>query len=187
MKSFLSTYIEFSDSEYELFISKAKLIRFKKNEFLLRANKSVEKMFFLKSGIIRGYRIIDGEDITHYFFIENWFATDFESFLTRNPGKLYLEAISDTTVYEFNRRTLFSFFEDFPKFEKIRIIQAEYAYLQMVERLREFQTENLKERYLNLISKNPKLFNLVSQKHIASYLGVAPQSLSRIKDIVRHA
>ncbi len=185
MKSFLSAYIEFSDNEYEQFISKAKQIQIKKNEQLLVADKVVEKMFFIKSGILRSYRIIDGVDITHHFFLENGFATDYESFLTGKHGELYLETITDITVYEFNRSTFFSFFEDFPRFEKIRSVIAEYAYLQMVERLREFQTKDLKERYLNLINKNSKLFNLVSQKDIASYLGVAPQSLSRIKDSIR--
>ncbi len=186
MKSFLKKYIEFSDDEYKMFISKARLKHLKKNERLLFANRKVEKLFFIKSGIVRGYQIIDGEDITHHFFLEDWFATDYESFLTKKKGELYLEAITDTTVYEFNKNTLFSFFEDVPKFEKVRTIQAEYAYLQMVERLRGFQTKELKERYLDLVCKNSELFNLVPQKHIASYLGVAPQSLSRIKEAIKH-
>lgn len=185
MRSFLSAYIDFSNHEYELLISKAKLIEVNKNEQLLFANKAAEKIFFIKSGILRSYRIIEGVDITHHFFLENGFATDYESFLTRKHGDVYLETITDAVLYEFNRSTLFSFFEDFSKFEKIRTVIAENAYLKMVERLKDFQTKDLKERYLNLIDKNSKLFNLVSQKHIASYLGVAPQSLSRIKENVK--
>lgn len=186
MRTFLDKYINLTDEEYDLFMSNAKLLSYKKNEFLLQAGKAVEKLFFIKSGIIRGYRIIDGVDVTHHFFREDWLATDYESYLTGNPGKLYMETLSDTVIYEFNKTVLHQWFDRYPKFEKLRYVQAEDAYLQMVERLKDFQTKNLKNRYFELITKNPKLFNQVPQKHIASYLGVKPQSLSRIKESVKY-
>mgnify|MGYP005990413933 CR=1 FL=1 len=183
MKSFLSTYIEFSDSEYDVFISKAKLVEYKKKECLISPRKATEKLFFIKKGLLRGYRLIDGIEVTHHFFAEKWFATDYESYLTGKPGELHLETLTDVSVYEFNKSVLYSFFQDYPTFEKIRGIIAETAYLQMVNRIKNFQSKDLKKRYDNLIGENPKLFNLVPQKHIASYLGVAPQSLSRIKGV----
>lgn len=186
MKAFLSKYIKFSDNEYKLFISNANLKQYKKHEHLLLANSPVEKIFFVKSGLIRGYRLLDGADISHCFFLDNWFATDYESFLTGKTGGLYAEALVDTTVYEFKKSTLYNFFQSHSNFEKIRTIIAEDAYLQMVNRLKKFQTKNLKERYINLINQNEILFNLVPQKHIASYLGVTPQSLSRIRNSIRN-
>ncbi len=181
MKEFLSDYINISDEEYESFISVAKLKTYNKGDYLLRADRSVQKLFFIKSGFMRGYRIRNGVDITHHFYLENWFATDYESYLTGNPGELYIEAIMDTTVYEFDKKTLFAFYESHHKFEKLRFIQAEDAYLQMVKRLQNFQYMELKDRYMDLVNRNPELFNLVPQSQIASYLGVTPQSLSRIK------
>lgn len=181
MKELLSTYFKFSDDEYELFISKSRLIQYKKHEHLLHANDYVNKLFFIKNGFVRGYRILDGEDITHHFFRENWFATDYESFLKNKTGELYLQALSDTTVYSFDRDGLFSFYREYSHFEKLRYIQAEHAYLQMVERFKDLQTNDLKKRYSNLINKHPELEYLAAQRHIASYLGVTPQSLSRIK------
>ena len=181
MKAFLSNYINFTDADYESFISIAKIKVYKKNEYLLHADKPVQKLFFVKSGFMRGYRIQKGIDITHHFYMDNWLATDYESYLTGDIGELYIQALVNTTVYEFNKNTLHTFYKSNPKFEKIRFIQAEDAYLRMVRRLKNFQYMELKDRYLALINRDPKLFNLVPQKHIASYLGVTPQSLSRIK------
>jgi len=181
MEAFLSAHINFSKEEYRAFKSLAKELYFKKNEQLLHANKPVEKIFFVVRGLIRGYRILDGVDITHHFFIENWFATDYESFLTQKTGELYMEALMDVTVYEFEKTSLYSFFKEHAEFAKIRAILAENAYLEMLGRLKDFQTKELKERYDTLIYKSPHLFKLVPQKYIASYLGVMPQSLSRIK------
>ena len=180
MKEFLSKHINFSEEEFESFMSIAKIQEYKKNDYLLKADRPVQKLFFVKSGLMHGYRIQDGIEITHHFYLENWLATDYESYLTSKCGELYVKALLDTTVYEFNKPSLFNFFKTNEKFEKIRFIQAEDAYLQMVNRLKSFQNMELKDRYLELVNRNPGLFNLVPQKHIASYLGVKPQSLSRI-------
>lgn len=182
MREFLSKYINFSEEEFQSFMSIAKLQEYKKNDYLLNADRPVQKLFFVKSGLMLGYRLQDGIDITHHFYVEKWLATDYESYLTGKRGELYIKALVDTTVYEFNKTTLFNFFKTNEKFEKIRFIQAEDAYLQMVNRLKNFQQMELKDRYLELVNRNPELFNLVPQKHIASYLGVKPQSLSRIKN-----
>ncbi len=182
MKEFLSRYINFSEEEYESFISIAKSKKYSKGEYLLKADKSVQKLFFVKSGFMRGYRIQGGIDVTHHFYLNNWLATDYESYLTGNQGELYIQALVDTTVYEFDKTNLYTFFKSHEKFEKLRFVQAEDAYLQMVRRLKTFQCLELKERYLELVNKSPDIFALVPQRHIASYLGVTPQSLSRVKN-----
>ena len=181
MRKFLSNYIDFLEEEYESFISIAITKRYRKNEYLLNADRPVQKLFFVKSGFMRGYRIQEGNDVTHHFYLDNWLATDYESYLTGDQGDLYIQALVETIVYEFDKTKLYAFFKSNEKFEKIRFIQAEDAYLQMVRRLKNFQCMELKERYLELINKNPELFNLVAHKHIASYLGVTPQSLSRLR------
>lgn len=182
MKDFLSNFIDFSEKEYDSFISIALLKKYSKNDFLLTADKPVQKLFFIKSGFLRGYRLQEGNDVTHHFFFNDWLATDYESYLTGKQGELYIQALTDTVVYEFDKTNLFAFYKLHEKFEKLRFIQAEDAYLQMVRRLKSFQYMDLKERYLELIKKEPEIFELVPQKHIASYLGVAPQSVSRLKN-----
>ncbi len=184
MKLFLSKYFNLSTEECDLFISNANLLKFKKKDHLILAGTPVKKLFFIEKGLVRGYRLNDGIDTTHHFFEEKNFATDYESFLTKKKGELYLEALTNILVYEFDESKLVSFYQAHPKFEEIRFFLAEHAYLQMVERVKDLQTKELKERYSKLIHTNPDLFQHIPQKHIASYLGVMPQSLSRIKTSV---
>ncbi len=187
MKSFLAKYFNFSAEEYDLFISNANLLKLKKKDHLIFGGTPVKKMFFIEKGLVRGYHLNDGVDTTHHFFVEKNFATDYKSFLTKKDGELYLEALTDTLVYEFDKSKLVSFYQAHPKFVEIRFLLAEHAYLQMVERVKDLQTKRLKERYSKLINTNPDLFQHVPQKHIATYLGVMPQSLSRIKASVLKA
>lgn len=185
MKSFLGNQLNLNEEEIDLVLAQTQLKEFQGGESLLEAGNRVDKLFFIESGFVRGYQLVDGADITHHFFTEQWFATDFEGFLTEEPGRLKLEAMIDTKVREISRSTLFELIEQNGHLERWRSILAEFAYVQMVKRLRDFQTKDLKARYLELIETNSRLFQQVPQKHIASYLGVAPQSLSRIKESIK--
>ena len=182
MREVLSQHVNLTDSEYEALCSKARLKRFKKKQTLLHAGQTTSKLFFVKNGLIRGYRIVDGVDVTHHFFVNNWWATDYESFLTGKKGDLFLEALSEVEAYQFSKSDVDALYAKYHSIEKIGRKMAEYAYQAMVERLRNFQTVDLKGRYEALVDKNPKLFEDVPQKYIASYLGVTPPSLSRIKE-----
>lgn len=132
---------------------------------------------------MRAFRLTGGTEYTHHFFVKNWFATDYQSYLTGQPSALYMESLTEVSYYEFDKKNVLDFFTMHPSFEKLGRIIAEQAYLMMVERLVDFQTHNLKDRYLRLINEYPQLFQQVPQKYIASYLGVAEQSLSRIKSM----
>ncbi len=183
MKDTLLAQVKITDALYESFVKLATLKHAPKNEIIARPDKINTKMMFLEAGIMRAYRLVEGQEYTHYFFIENWFSTDYRSYLTEQPSELYIETLSEVTYYEFEKKTLIDFFDRHHTFEKLGRIIAETAYLKMVERLVDFQTNDLKQRYHKLMSSHPRLFQQVPQKYIASYLGVAEQSLSRIKAI----
>ena len=152
-----------------------------KNSILFQADKPFLKLLFLEEGLIRAYRIIDGKDITFFFFTSGEFAVDYESFLRESKSPLFFEALVDSTYIEFSKENIMSLYERFPSFERIGRIMAENAYLSATSRLKEFQAESLEDRYLNLLARSPDLFQSVAQYHIASYLGVSPQSLSRVR------
>lgn len=181
MKKEIFNLSTFSAEAINKLFHRAELKKYSRNQILLFPEKRVENIFFIKKGIMRSYRIINGEDITHHFYVEDWFATDYQSYITDSQSELYLETLSDCIIYEIKKESMLRLFDEFHDVERLGRIIAEDAYLQMVERLKSFQTMDLKERYNALMEKKPKLFNLVPQKHIASYLGVTAQSLSRIK------
>ncbi len=181
----LPSYIALTEVENELLLSKAKQVHYAKNELLLLAGTPVRKLFFFKKGIVRGYRIEKEIAITHYFYTENILGTDYESYLTGEPGELYLEALTPVEVYEFQQEAFQALYDQSHTFERLGRIFAEVAYLNMVKRMKAFQTQDLKARYLSLMAQHPDLLYQVPQKYIASYLGVTPQSLSRIREMIR--
>lgn len=181
MKEIIQSNINLSDEIYELFLNSSKRKEAKKNQILFNPDKATNKILFLEKGILRGYRIIDGKDFTHHFYFSNWFATDFESFLKENPSQIYIETLTNTIFYEFNKKDLLNLYKKHHQLEKLGRIIAEKAYLATVEKLSDMQILDLKQRFNSLINKNPNLFQKVPQKYIASYLGVSEQSLSRIK------
>jgi len=180
-KAIVSEIVDLSPDQWTLLEDLAFAKKAKKGDLILRADSRTRDLFFLNTGLWRGYRLIEDQEYTHHFFGAGWFATDFQSYLTGEPGKLYLQALSDSDYRVFHKKELEELYQQYPVFEKVGRVLAERAYLHMVDRLVDFQTNNLHERYQQLLRKHPNLLQEVPQKYIASYLGVAGQSLSRIK------
>ncbi len=181
MIEFIQSHIEFSNENYALLmqIAAEKIIR--KKEILFRPEKPANKILFIKNGLLRGYKILDGKDHTHHFYFSDWFATDYASFLNETPGQIYIESLEDTEYYEFQKKDLIKLYSQSHQLATLGRIIAEQAYLTTVDKLANMQLLDLNEKYRNLMKKNPKLIQRVPQKYIASYLGVSEQSLSRIK------
>lgn len=154
----------------------------KKNEILFWGDKPCLSLFFVKSGIIRMYRIIDGRDVTFFFFFKGEFAVDYESFLTEQDSPLLLEALTDCEYLTLTKRSLLELYNTGEgAYQKLGRVMAEEAYKSATNRLKQYQADPLIVRYQKLLEKEPELFQQIPQYHIASYLGVKPQSLSRIK------
>ncbi|WKN46338.1 Crp/Fnr family transcriptional regulator [Tunicatimonas pelagia] len=151
------------------------------NSIFFSASEPFSKLLFLEKGLVRSYRVIDGKDITFYFFTAGEFAVDYESFLKESESSLFFEALVDCDYLEFSKSTIEALYDSFPAFERVGRIMAEQAYLSATSRVKELQAESLQDRYLKLLARNPELFQQIPQYHIASYLGVKPQSLSRVR------
>lgn len=148
---------------------------------LFWAGNQMRHLWFVESGLVRAYRILEGEDYTFFFFPKGQFAVDFESYLTGQVSPLFLETLFPTEVWEFAKVDLYTLYQQHPAMERLGRLMAERAYLSATQRLKQHQTASLESRYKALIDQAPELFQQVPQYHIASYLGVKPQSLSRLK------
>jgi CRP-like cAMP-binding protein len=181
MRDFIKNNLNLSSEELETFLLCIHENKIAAKTIFFNEGELFNKLLFIQSGIIRSFRLIDGEDYSFYFYTNNEFVVDLESFLTDTTSQLNFEALTDCTFTEIKKPALLSLYKKIPGLEKLGRIIAEQAYLNVHERLKQFQTDDLETRYLKLISRNPDLFQTVSQYHIASYLGVKPQSLSRIR------
>lgn len=178
----LNNLLTINDFEVNFFLSKLVEEQCKANTILIRENQSVHKLYFIASGLLRTYTIHDGKETSTYFACDNQIITSYASFLTQNPSHEYLETIEDSVLYSITYSNLLAVYKKFPTFETISKIIAEQNYLCMIERTFYLQTMQAKEKYLHFLEKYPKQIVLnVPQKYIAEYLGISPETLSRVR------
>jgi CRP/FNR family transcriptional regulator, anaerobic regulatory protein len=179
MINFISRSLNESDNA--VFNTLLKRKTFAKGSVLIAEHTIADKMFIIKSGACRSYFIKDGEEITDFFFFENSFATDFASYCSNKPSLLILECIEDCVLDVIYKRDLEHLYKTSHAFSEVGRIMAEYSYLQIEERMRLLHTESLEIKYNWMLQNFPEIFNRVPQHYIATYLGVKPQSLSRLR------
>lgn len=172
---------QLSEDEKETF--NALLVRkeFKSGDMLIKEGSVANRIFLIKNGACRSYFIKDGDDITDFFFFEHSFATDFASYCSNKPSLLNLACLEDTVALELKKADLEGLYKSSLKFSEIGRLMAEYSFIQIEERMRLLHTENLEIKYNWMLENFPSVFQRVPQYYIASFLGVKPQSLSRIR------
>ncbi len=159
----------------------AKVIRVSKNHLLLEEGKICEYLYFVEKGCLRGFMNLDGSLVTYWFAIEGTFATSFGSFISRQISKESILTIEDCELIAIHYNDLSVLYSQYHEFETVgRIISQQY-YLQLEERTYGLQFLSAKERYDQLVIAFPSLLQRVPLGHIASYLGISQETLSRIR------
>ena len=170
-------------SEAEKYIySIAKEISFSKGEIVIREGQTVNKTFFVTQGSLRSFCIDkEGKEHTLQFAIKDWWISDFMAIYNNEPASLTVECISDSTVIEFNAQKLNTIYLQFPEFEPFQRKNLERHVVSLHKRiLNQLQLTAL-ERYNLFLEQYPNIEQHVPNYHIASYLGITQQSLSRIR------
>ena len=158
---------------------------FKKGELILGIGERMTTVYYILNGLARSYYIDnDGNDITKAFLCENGFCV-IESFFTNEPSCQSFEAIENMTVLEYDADVLKSVIFALPELKELYIKMLEETIVYKMRRESSFQLESATERYLNFKKMMPNIENRVKQSYIASYLGITPVSLSRIKRALR--
>jgi CRP-like cAMP-binding protein len=158
-----------------------------RNAFLLKAGAVCNESYFIESGILRSYTFdLKGNEVTTAFYSKNMLTSELLSFFKRTPSKEYIQAITDcetwSTTYE-DMQTSFHAFPEYREFGRLNIIN---QYGTLKQRMLSALQETAEQRYHELIHSQPEIIQHVPLKYIASYLGVADSSLSRIrKDFIK--
>jgi CRP/FNR family transcriptional regulator, anaerobic regulatory protein len=178
----ISYLINLDSSETTCFTNKLNVKKTKKKEFLLIEGDICKYVYFINSGCLRYFYLVDGVENTGQFFFENGWYTDYHSFLSGKPTKQNVEALEDCEILFISKIDLQQLFVEVPKFEKFGRIMAENAFLGVRYKNEMLTNQNAEQRYLTLIKERPKVFERIPQHYIASYLGIKPPSLSRIRN-----
>lgn len=170
-----------SDQEVEALKESMIIKTFKKGSFLLKEGQMKEDTYFVLEGGVRQYKIIEGNEITTNFYTEEQWIIFLESFKNPVVSSDYLVCFEDTTLVVGDEEAAQEIFKKFPRFETLSRKVVENAFLEQQQVMTTYITNTPEQRYLKLMQERPDLLQKVPQYHIASYIGVKPESLSRIR------
>lgn len=186
IRAFLDRLIELTEEIWQAVSRIGHPTQYHKKQIILQPGQICDRMIFIHKGTIRSYRLQEGIDTTYFLYFSNEFpfATEFASFRTNQPSEFYLETVDDCQVTVFYRSDIYALYERYHAMEKLGRLMAEQAYLMLDRRMSHFQFHDLQTRYLAMLWEEPNLLQRVPQHLIATYLGVTPESLSRVKQAV---
>lgn len=153
----------------------------RRNDLLLREGHRCDFIAFVNAGIVRHFHTKQGVEKTCDFSFQNSFVTDFTSFAHSVPSIYSLQALQDTDLALIKKENLVRLYQECPKYETIGRLMAELVAHRATQIAMSLSAEKPEERYKNLLNKHPNLFQQVQQKFIANFLGISPESLSRIR------
>ncbi len=177
---FLSQYVSLTEDEKNAIASLDLFHSVKKGTTLLREGQTSKDSYFVLKGCIRTYYVLDGDEKTTAFYTEMDVLTP-PCVISKAPSEYYVSCIEDSILAVSNSDMEAEINSKFPKFEKLcRILSEELLAKQRID-FDAFKTSSPEQRYLNLLQKRPDLIQRVPQHQLASYLGIKPQSLSRLR------
>jgi len=180
--SFFKNFIDLDEKACQAIRERTKLKHISKNEFLLTEGKTCSFVAFINKGAFRAFYSVNGQEYSKQFFFENNFCTDYSSYLTQHKSFTYLQAIEESTVIIFHKNDVDYFYKTIPDFVFFGKTLAENLYIKVCDIKASFILNTPKERYENLIKERPEVIQRVPQYMIASYLGITPEALSRVRN-----
>jgi CRP-like cAMP-binding protein len=178
----VSKHISINEKEKAFFVSLLEATTLKARQVYLQAGEVCKYSAFVNDGALKSYTVDkDGKEHILSFAISDWWIADMYSYISRKPAVLTIEAIADSDVLMLSYEHQQELYEKVPKFERFFRILIEKALVANQERLIDNLSSTAEDRYLHFIKKYPSIPSCVPQHNIASYLGITPEFLSKIR------
>ncbi|WP_103068614.1 Crp/Fnr family transcriptional regulator [Aquimarina sediminis] len=181
LKKTIRTFTQISDADMEFGIRFFEKKTFKKGTLLLQPGQYIDDFYFTIQGCVSYYTIEKGTTRVMEFFTEGHFFTDLYAYIEETPSTAYLEALEDVTVYSISKTDQQKVFDHSHQFERFGRLSMQRTFVVNFQRINQLRSLTNQERYTQLLKKRPTLFQRVPQYLIASYLGVTPVGLSKIR------
>jgi CRP-like cAMP-binding protein len=178
----ISRFIDLTEDEKTFFTSLLKIKKLRKKQYLLQEGEISRYEYFVNKGCVRTYSIDEkGQEHIVQFAIEDWWTGDMYSFLTQTPGLYTIDALEDSELFCLEKNALEELYTKIPKFEKFFRHLLQNAFIAGQRRIIETMSLPADQRYCKFIEQYPLMEKRLPLKQIASYLGITPESLSRIR------
>lgn len=182
LKTYCASVVSLTVDELNLINNYFEVKPLKKKEFLLQDGKVCNFIGFVADGTIRHFHIKDGLEKTCDISFENAWVTDFQSFTNGSNGIMNLQAMENSLIFIVQKESLHKLYAACSKYETFGRLMTEQVAQRATEIAMSLSSDKPEERFQNLIKNHPDLFQKVPQKYIANFLGISPESLSRIRN-----
>lgn len=179
---YVSRHIQLTDEEQQHFVSLLRITKVKKKQFIVQPEFTCKHRSYVIKGSMRAYLVgNEAQEHTIAFAIDDWWISDYTSYINQIPATLFVEALEETTLIQIDYNAEQLLMETNPKFERFfRIItQRSFSFLQ--QRILSNLSKTAEERYEEFLSKYPSIANRVPQYALASYLGMSTEYLSKLR------
>ncbi|RSK38615.1 Crp/Fnr family transcriptional regulator [Mangrovimonas spongiae] len=178
----ITNYVKASTDELQAFTLKLEPVNIKKKAFLLEPETFIHNEYFVEKGCLIAY-YLDTKGNKHIvqFAIENWWIGDFDAYFNNTPSKLYIQAIEDATLFALSKKHFNQLLIEAPIFERYFRSLVTNAFIAQRKRILSTLHNSVKERYLEFKTLYPTIQDRVPNYHIANYLGMSAESLSRVR------
>ena len=177
----INQIISLSENEAQLIKQLFTEKKLRKGEHFLREGQVCQSVAMISAGLVRYYINEDGDEGTYYFSREGEFVCDYESFLPQAPSNKNIQALEDTTLYLVSYAGLQQLYQGVKQGERLGRLGIEQVFVTVLQQLSSFYKDSPEVRYQRFLTTFSAISQRVSQYHIASYVGIKPQSLSRIR------
>ena len=179
-------YVSLNEEEISLLENNVEQRHFEKSEMIFSEGKISNEIYFVSKGCVRLFYNVNGNDKTAFFYTEGQFICAGESYTFGFPAVENYQAIEKTEILVFSKVNNEYLMKELPQFEIIARIATENELITSQKVIASFVCNSPEERYIDLLNKQRALFQRVPQQYIASFLGVSPETLSRIKARIHH-
>ena len=178
--NFIAKYVFLSEDEKNALVSLDMFRAFKKGTILLKEGQLSRDGYFVLKGCLRTFYVVDGNEKTTAFYTEMEGITP-HCVLSEQPSEYFIACVEDSILTVANPDMEVAMYEKFPKFESLCRVLSEELLAKAQYSLDQFKTLSPEERYANLVETRPDLLQRIPQHQLASFIGITPQSLSRLR------
>ncbi len=183
LKRFFRQFVPFTDAELTEARGFFKVKTFTKNSFFVKEGDIVNEILFIKKGSFRIFYVVNGKEITQFVGLENIFITSMPAFITHQPSIEYIQALEDSTALALTYEDSQKMYALSPKWERTGRIMAEHSFVDLQNRIYSLISESAQIRITRLKKERPFLLKRVPQYILADFLGISPETLSRLSKI----